>query len=158
MVTYLRSLAGRNLGVAPGDATAGAQLFWGRGGCGQCHRVGPNGSGTGPDLTQIGIRRGAPNLRESLLSPDAGVPAGYSMVTLVTRDGQNLQGIRRRSDNFSVQFSDMQGNFYSYLRDEVKEITESAKSLMPAYGNTFSETELNDLVAFLSRLGREKSQ
>jgi hypothetical protein len=29
---------------------------------------------------------------------------------------------------------------------------------MPAYGNLFNETELNDLVAYLARLGREKKQ
>ena len=29
---------------------------------------------------------------------------------------------------------------------------------MPEYGNMFSETELDDLIAYLSRLGRETKQ
>jgi len=158
VVSFVRSLAGRHLGTVQGDAAAGGKLFWDKGGCGQCHRVGLNGAGTGPNLTAIGATRGAPYLRESVLNPDASVPRGYATVTAVTLDGQTIQGIRRRSDNFSVQFMDMQGKFYSYLRDELKEITESEKSLMPAYGNTFSEAELNDLAAYLSRLGRDKKQ
>ena len=158
VVTFVRSLAGRSVGPAQGDAAAGGRLFWGKGGCGQCHRVGLNGASTGPNLSQIGVRRGASYLRDSLVSPDASVPRGYAAVAVVTRNGQTVQGIRSRSDNFSVQFMDMQGNFHSYLKDEVKEITESEKSLMPAYGSMFSEAELNDLVAYLSRLGREKKQ
>jgi putative heme-binding domain-containing protein len=158
LVSFMRSLAGRNLGIAQGDPAAGAQLFWGKGGCGQCHRVGLSGASTGPSLTVIGARRGAAYLRESLLNPDAGVPRGYAAVTGATNDGRTIQGIRLRSDNFSVQFIDMQGTFYSYLREEIKEVTESEKSLMPAYGNLFNETELNDLVAYLARLGREKKQ
>jgi putative heme-binding domain-containing protein len=158
VVAYVRSLAGRSLGTVQGDVAAGGKLFWGKGGCGQCHRVRLEGAGAGPNLTEIGIKRGANYLRESLLTPDASVPRGYAVVTAVTTDGQTIQGIRRRSDNFSVQFLDMQGGFHSYLKDELKQITESEKSLMPAYGSTFSETELNDLVAYLSRLGREKQQ
>ena len=158
VVTFVRSLAGRDLGTVQGDAAAGEGLFWGKGGCGQCHRVGLNGVSTGPDLTEIGARRGGPHLRESLISPDASVPRGYAMVTVVTMDGQNIQGIRRRSDSFSVQITDMQGHFHSYLRDETKEITEIEKSLMPEYGDMFSETELDDLIAYLSRLGRENKQ
>jgi putative heme-binding domain-containing protein len=156
VVSYVRSLAGRNLGTVPGDVAAGGQLFWGKGGCGQCHRVGPNGAATGPNLTEIGIRRGAAHLRESLVKPDASVPRGYAMIVAVARDGRTLQGTRRRSDHFSVQFTDMQGQFHSYMKDELKEITESEKSLMPAYGDTFSAAELDNLVAYLSRLGREK--
>jgi putative heme-binding domain-containing protein len=154
----VRSLAGRNLGTAPGDAAAGGRLFWGKGGCGQCHRVGLNGASSSPNLTEIGVRRGAKYLRESLLNPGASVPRGYATITVVTLDGRTIQGVRRRSDHFSIQFLDTQGNFHSYLKDEIKQITESEKSLMPAYGDMFSETELNDLVAYLSRLGREKKQ
>jgi putative heme-binding domain-containing protein len=158
VVAYVRSLAGRRLGAVEGDPALGERLFWNKGGCGQCHRVGLNGSGAGPNLTAIGVQRGAPHLRESLLSPDASVPRDYATVTAVTLDGTTIQGVRLRSDTFSVQFMDMQGKFHSYLRDELKEVTESERSLMPAYGGMFTEAELDDLVAYLSRLGREKKQ
>ena len=156
VVAYVRSLAGRNLGAVQGDVAAGGKLFWGKGGCGQCHRVGLEGAGAGPNLSEIGAKRGVNYLRDSLLNPAASVPRGYAVVTVVTTDGRTIQGIQRRADNFSVQFLDMQGGFHSYLKDELKQVTESEKSLMPAYGSAFSETELNDLVAYLSRLGREK--
>lgn len=158
VITFVRSLAGRNLGTVQGDVAAGENLFWNKGGCGQCHRVGLNGSSAGPDLTEIGIRRGAAHLRESLLQPDADVPRGYAMASIKTQDGKNMQGILRRSDSFSVQMFDLQGNFYSFLREELQQITESKRSLMPAYEGTFSETELKNLIAYLSRLGRETKQ
>ncbi len=162
VVAYVRSLSENKLdstqgaNAVAGDAAAGEKIFWGKGGCGQCHRVGVHGSYAGPNLSVIGTRRGAAYLRESLLDPNASVPPGYAQVRVVTADGQTVQGIRRRSDNFSVQFFDMQGAYHSYLRDAVREITESEKSLMPAYGDVLSKAELNDLVAYLSMLGRDK--
>lgn len=158
VVTFIRSLTGMDAGPATGDVAAGERLFWGKGGCGQCHRVGANGGGLGPNLTEIGIRRGAPHLRESLAKPDADVPRDYNLVTVVTADGKTIQGVQRHYDTFSAQLMDLQSNFHSYLRSEVKEITRSRKSLMPAYEKMFSETELNDLVAYLSGLGRNKQQ
>ncbi len=158
VVTFLRSLTGRNSAPAIGDAAAGERLFVGKGGCGQCHRVGINGASSGPNLTGIGFRRGAPHLRESIVNPDAGVPRDYSVVTVVTVDGKTIQGIQRHYDTFSAQFLDLQSNFHSYLRSEVREMTRSRKSLMPAYEKMFSEAELNDLVAYLSGLGRKEKR
>lgn len=155
VITFVRSLTGRNLGTVQGDVVAGEKLFWGKGGCGQCHRVGLNGSSIGPDLSDIGIRRGAAHLRESLMNPDADVPRGYATASVTSPDGKTIQGILSRSDVFSVQMFDLQGNFYSFFRDEVKQISESEKSLMPEYGSTFRPSELNNLLAYLSRLGRE---
>jgi putative heme-binding domain-containing protein len=92
------------------------------------------------------------------VNPDAGVPRDYNVVTVVTRDGKTIQGIERHYDTFAAQFLDLQNNFHSYLRSEVKEMARSRKSLMPAYEKMFSEAELNDLLAYLSGLGRNKKQ
>src|SRR5712692_2963649 len=54
LIAYVRTLARRDVAAVPGDAAAGEQLFWGKGGCGRCHRVGARGSGLGPDLTRAG--------------------------------------------------------------------------------------------------------
>jgi len=158
VVTFLRSLTGTGSGPASGDPGAGERLFWGKGGCGQCHRIGANGASSGPNLTEIGVRRGAPNLRESILKPGTDVPRDYHVVTVVTTDGKTIEGIQRHYDTFSAQFLDLQGNFHSYLRTEVKQMTRSQKSLMPAYEGMFSEGELNDLVAYLSGLGRNRNR
>jgi hypothetical protein len=92
------------------------------------------------------------------VNPDADVPRDYNLVSVVTADGKTIQGVQRHYDTFSAQFMDLQSNFHSYLRSEVKEMTRSRKSIMPAYEKMFSETELTDLVAYLSGLGRNKQQ
>jgi cytochrome c oxidase cbb3-type subunit III len=154
VISFIRSLAGQNLGPVTGDAAAGATLFWGKGGCGQCHRVGLQGGGAGPNLTKIGVRRGTTSLRNSITTPDAEVPRGYAVVTAVTMDGKTVQGIEVRHDAFSAQFRDLANNYYSYLRSEVKEMSRSEKSLMPSYASVFSDKEVDDLVAYLAGLGR----
>ena len=154
VISFMRSLAGQNLGTVTGDAAAGANLFWGKGGCGNCHRVGLQGGGAGPNLTQIGVRRGVTSLRNSIIDPDAELPRGYAVVTAVTMDGKTIQGIEVRHDAFSAQFRDLANNYYSFLRSEVKEMSRSEKSLMPSYKGVFSEKEVDDLVAYMAGLGR----
>ena len=154
VVSFMRSLAEQNLGTVTGDAALGSNLFWGKGGCGNCHRVGLQGGGAGPNLTQIGVRRGATSLRNSIIDPDAELPRGYAVVTAVTMDGKTIQGIEVRHDDFSAQFRDLANNYYSFLRSEVKEMSRSEKSLMPSYKSVFSEKEVDDLVAYMAGLGR----
>jgi mono/diheme cytochrome c family protein len=46
-------------------------------GCVGCHKIGSEGSAIGPDLTHIGARQSAAQIRESILSPDAKIAKGY---------------------------------------------------------------------------------
>ena len=154
VVSFIRSLAGSIAETTTGDAAAGGKLFWDKGGCGQCHRVTLNGGSLGPNLSTIGLKRGASHLRESILDPDADLPQGYATLTVATADGAKIEGVQLGYDNFSAQLLDLQNNFHSYLKSEVKEITRSRRSLMPAYRDVFSASEIDDLVAYLSSLGR----
>src|SRR2546426_456542 len=53
VVSYIRSTTRRDVEKVPGDPASGEKLFWGKGGCGGCHRVGTHGGRMGPDLTRI---------------------------------------------------------------------------------------------------------
>jgi cytochrome c oxidase cbb3-type subunit III len=156
VITYLQSLPDLGPPSVTGDPVVGGKLFWGKGGCGGCHRVGPNGASVGPNLTRIGRKRGPANLRQSIVDPDAEVPRGYETITVVTSDGLKIQGVQLSYDNFSAQLLDLQNNFHSYLRSEVQQIERSQKTLMPSYAKMFSEAELTDLIAYLSSLGRKE--
>ena len=86
----------------------------------RCHIVDGDGSGLGPDLTDVGTRRGSAFLRESLLDPGAarperpvpyepyGYPA-YVVVRAQPRGGAEVVGVRVNEDSFTVQLRDQQG-------------------------------------------------
>jgi putative heme-binding domain-containing protein len=153
LVSYVRSLTSRGAAPIAGDAAAGEALFWGKGGCGRCHRVGTRGSSVGPSLTRAGAQRSLAYLRESVLAPDADITYGYATITVVTRDGRKIVGVERGFDNFSAQLIDVSGRYYSLQKDDVTSIQREYRSLMPLnYGRLFSEAELTDLLAFLASL------
>ena len=153
LVAYVRSLTPSNKGPVPGDRAAGEDLFWGKGNCGQCHRVGARGNSVGPNLTRSGRQRSLAYLRESVVSPDADVTPGYATVTVVTRDGRKIVGVEKGFDNFWAALMDTSGRYYSFQRDEVTSITREYRTLMPSnYGRLFNDRELENLVAFLAGL------
>src|SRR5258708_8989329 len=100
LVTYVRSLS--HAGVTPikGDRVAGEKLFWGKGSCGQCHRVGIRGIAIGPDLTRAGKQRRLAYLREAIVSPDADLTPGFATVVVVTRDGAKITCVKKGFDHF----------------------------------------------------------
>jgi putative heme-binding domain-containing protein len=153
MVAYIRSVARHDTASVPGNAQAGEKTFWGKGGCGACHRVGDKGKSLGPDLSRVGRQRSLAYLRTSVLKPDADVTPGYNTITVVTRDGKKIVGVEKSFDNFSAQLMDVSGKYYSFLREDVTSMQREPKSLMPStYGQLLNESEMNDLLAYLSSL------
>ena len=137
---------------ASGDAAAGKVVYEGKGGCAACHAINNRGGSLGPDLTDIGRRRGLDSLGESLLNPEADLPVNYRAVRVVTKAGETVAGIRLNEDDFSIQLHDTAGNLRSFLKDKLKEIRRDNPSLMPAYGSILTKKEIGDLLAYLSSL------
>src|SRR5262249_32703426 len=113
LVAYLRSLAPGGTAASEGDRAAGEQLFWGKGGCGRCRRVGARGGSVGPNLTRAGRQRNLAFLRESIVDPDAEITPGYATITVVTREGKTITGVEKGFDNFSARLTDLSGQYYS---------------------------------------------
>ena len=81
---------------------------------------------------------------------DAG---GYESVTLVTKDGQKIRGVRKNDDVFSIQIMDTRERIRGYLKADLQEVVFEQASLMPAYGpERLSAGDLNDLLGYLSTL------
>jgi len=157
LVTYVRSLSHAGATPIKGDRVAGEKLFWSKGSCGQCHRVGIRGVAIGPDLTRVGKQRSLAYLRESIVSPDADLTPGFATVVVVTRDGTKITGVEKGYDNFSARLIDLSGRYYSFLKDNVRSMEIEYRSLMPSnYGRMFNPRELDDLLAYLASLGGEK--
>jgi putative heme-binding domain-containing protein len=156
LVSYVRSVARHETETVPGDSAAGEKTFWGKGACGQCHRVAAKGSGIGPDLTRVGRLRSLNYLRASIVAPDADITPGYGTIKVVLKDGKTQSGVERGVDNFSAQFIDLSGKYHSVVREDVTSIAREPRSLMPSYEKVFSPGELNDVLAYLLTLRGNK--
>ena len=156
LVAYLRTLASPASTVAErGDATRGETVFWGRsqGNCGQCHMIDGRGGRIGPNLSRIGAARSRAALEREIREPSENIPVGFETVTVVTRDGRKLRGIRKNEDTFSIQMMTGSEELLSFFKRELTSVTPEAQSLMPAYGRErLSDTDLDDLVRYLRTL------
>lgn len=154
---YVRSLGKVPLQPVPGNPARGAEIYRGKGNCAACHSLKGEGGVAGPDLAGISARRSAAYLRESLLEPEAAVPDGYLLVTVVPRNGQKVTGARLNEDSFSIQIRDDSGRSHSFWKSDVAQIDKQrGKSPMPSYKGQLSDEELTDLVAYLATLKEEK--
>jgi len=164
LAAWVLRLGQQPAAVVPGDAARGGQLFASKGGCGACHAINGHGGAFGPDLTEIGRRRGAAYLRRALTDPEADLPKSFSMyrsdasitenflqVRVTTREGQQILGVRVNEDSFSIQLRDASGRVHSFVKSALRELHKDwGRSPMPAYRTVFSNEELDDVVAFLA--------
>jgi putative heme-binding domain-containing protein len=157
IATYVRSLGRVAPEPVPGDPGRGRDLFEGSGGCGSCHLVRGEGGILGPDLTDVGLRRGPGYLRESLVNPGASVPDGYLVVRARNRAGEEIVGMRMNEDTFTIQVRDQRGRVHSLAKLELPDLEKAfGESLMPGYGAVLAAGELDDLVAYLASLRGER--
>jgi cytochrome c oxidase cbb3-type subunit 3 len=152
LVSFIRSLSGSNANGAPvpGDPAKGRQVYL-RNGCPSCHRIGAEGSIFGPELTRVGAGRSTEYIRESIVNPSGDIPDEYQGVTIETRDGKKITGVRLNEDTFSVQLRDPSQTFRLYQKDSLKQVVHLTKSLMPPYPSLPAE-DLQDLLAYLDTL------
>jgi cytochrome c oxidase cbb3-type subunit 3 len=157
IVDYVKSLGLIEVARVPGDPAKGKEYYENAGDCGACHIVGGQGGTMGPDLTDIGARRSAAYLRESLIDPGAAVPEGFLVVSVVKRDGQTVRGIRANEDSFTIQLRDTSNVFHSFRKVDLAELKkEPGVSVMPAYRDVLAASQIDDLVAYLAGLRGEK--
>lgn len=155
IVGYVRSLSqGRAAEQATGDAAAGREIFFGKGGCSNCHRVNGEGGGAGPDLSDAGASRSLAHLEESITDPNAKVlPVDYS-IRAKTKSGETVRGRRMNEDTFSAQLLTSDGRLRTVLKDNLAEYELVKTSTMPSYEGRLSKAELDDVVAYLAGLAR----
>ena len=170
LVSYIRSLQGTASATGPargaiqpeGDVAAGEALFFGRAECASCHEINARGGVTGPDLSNAG-RLSAAAIRQKIVSPNLPLPpppgargggggrGAPPPVTLVVKlkDGQEIRGVRRNEDMYSVQMVDAAGELH-LLNKLLTPVSVDNRSLMPNdYAKRLSPAEITNLVGFL---------
>jgi cytochrome c oxidase cbb3-type subunit III len=152
LIAYILTLSGSAGKAAPvaGDPIQGRHVYQ-RSGCASCHRIGMEGSVYGPELTRIAAGRSAEYIRESIVNPSADIPPEYAGVTVITKDGRRITGVRINEDTFTVQLRDASQNFQMFQKDEIQQVIPETKSLMPPY-NSLDKTDLQNLLAYLDTL------
>jgi cytochrome c oxidase cbb3-type subunit III len=150
VAAYVRTLGNVPPEDLPGDPARGKAIY-ARSSCSACHILAGEGSGYGPELTDVGARRGSIHLRETLQNPVKTIPEDFLFVEAITSSGQTIRGIRLNEDTFSIQLKDQQGGYHSFRKSELRELKKlRGETPMPAYGSVLSAAELEDLIHFLS--------
>lgn len=150
---YVRSLGRVPVEAVAGDPKRGENIYRTKGNCSQCHIVNGEGGSLGPELTEIGARRGVNRLRSTILDPESVLPEGFLQVRLVTKDGRRITGVRLNEDTFTIQVRGLDGLLYSFIKQDLKEFQkESGKTPMPSFRGQLSPAEIDDLIAYLVSL------
>ncbi|MGH9140718.1 MAG: c-type cytochrome [Vicinamibacterales bacterium] len=149
---YVLSLSRAAARPGPGHADRGAAVYQSSG-CASCHIVEGRGGILGPELTDIGGRRGAVYLRDAIVKPAASHPPGFLVVRAVPTNGPEVRGVRVNEDVFWIHIRDASGNVHTLQKSELMRVDrELDATLMPSYETRLSAPQVDDLVAYLASL------
>jgi putative heme-binding domain-containing protein len=157
VAAYVRSLGRVPAEPLPGDPEKGRLVFQ-KAECGACHIVAGQGGILGPELTDVGARRGVLFLRSAMLHPgkDRALSAeGYAThlpILAVTQEGRVLTGVRVNEDTFTIQLRDASNRLHSLQKRDLEVLRKLDVSVMPSYEKTLSPSEMDHLVSYLASL------
>jgi cytochrome c oxidase cbb3-type subunit III len=150
-LAYVRTLSAVPMSPSTGDAANGERIF--RTNCNGCHRVDGRGGQLGPDLSRIGAARPRAGLLGKIRGSAEFIRPGYEPVTLVTKEGERIRGVKKNEDEFSIQIMDARERLQGYLKTNLVEFTNDKQSLMPVYGpSQLTNGDLDDLLRYLTSL------
>ena len=130
-----------------GDATSGKELF--KKSCLICHQIAGEGKQVGPNLDGIG-NRGLDRVLEDVLAPNRNVDVAFRTTTVVTKEGKAYSGLLKELEGNRVSIIDSLAKETILQSDTIEERQAATTSPMPSnVGETFSESQLRDLVTYL---------
>ena len=125
--------------------------------CQACHRLGPQGGVSGPDLSALGRRFASRDILTSILEPSRVVSAKYQNESFELTDGQTISGRVLSGDYRSEKLQVMPNllepsNIVEFLKADVEHREPTPLSPMPTgLLDTFTQEEILDLLAYLTR-------
>ena len=156
LVAYIGSLSTDPANIdLPGSVASGTSLFTSKADCNSCHMVDGQGGRLGPDLSRVGERRSPEELLSDMLNPHIDVAPRWWTMRVTDRDGVVREGLRMNEDSFSLRIMDEELNLWSYPKNQIASFERVEASTMPSYTQTLSDSEIDDLVAYLFSLRKE---
>jgi cytochrome c oxidase cbb3-type subunit III len=150
MVAYLRALQGSAPTALVGNAINGEKVFFGRGGCSNCHMVRGKGGFYSSDLTAYAQSRSSQTVRDAILFPNRNLNPRSRKVQATQQNGRTIEGVARNEDNFTIQILSPDGVLHFLDKSDLTSLSYSNESAMPAdYATTLSSAELDDLISYL---------
>ena len=137
--------------VSGGDAERGKVLFHTTQKCINCHQIGDEGGGVGPNLSDVGKRTKREYLLASLVDPSAEITKGFQTEIVLDADGSVVTGIVVAEDQYEVVIADA-SKVHKIAKDEIEERQTSTVSMMPSFANVLSVKQVSDLIAYLVTL------
>ncbi|MDP7017563.1 MAG: c-type cytochrome [Pirellulaceae bacterium] len=144
--------------ASDGDANRGSVLFQ-RMACNSCHQVSGLGGAVGPNLTAIGTTLAPARIVEELLWPNRQVKEGYTVVAVVTDQGKVYRGYEKKTRESRLSghlvIQDLTTHkLVTIPRDAIEEQRAVGSSMPEGITALLSRSQLVDLVAYLSQLGK----
>lgn len=146
---------------AGGDAGRGRQLFQGKVevSCLRCHRAGEMGSSqVGPDLTGVASRLDQDALLWSILEPNRELAEEFQAWTFLHQDGTMVVGRVLEEGPKKLVILDAEGVKHAWEPELVEGRRRDLSSMPEDLAEKLSDSELRDVLAFLSQLKEKPVQ
>ena len=138
-----------------GNAKRGEEIFRrAELGCIACHSINGQGGNIGPDLSALGTAQPLDFIIGAILDPQKEIKEGYMSISIITQDGEELQGYLRRESPDDLTIRDvLQNRDIRLPRSRIKEKRQNGSVMPTGLADSLSHTELADLIRYLSELG-----
>ena len=151
ILLYLRLLQAKSDSRADtGNPVQGKQLFFGKGQCSDCHAMHGEGRFLSTDLSDFAYDHDPSDIRIAITSQREQQVMPHTLVHVTTNSGQQFFGVIRNESNSSLQIQDTEGQFYLFMKPDLRSMERSPAPSMPDdYQQRLSSSEIEDLVSYI---------
>ena len=139
--------------ITSANTKLGEEIFFGRGTCFACHKVGDKGIAIGPDLQGINTRRDVDYVIKSIVEPNAYIVEGYQQTVLSMKDGSQLFGMIQEETGLEIILYLPTGEKKTALVKNIVKREDNPTSGMPSsFIHTLSAKDIADVTAWIMAL------
>jgi cytochrome c oxidase cbb3-type subunit III len=151
ILDYLRFLQAKSeTRSAAGNPVHGQQIFFGKGGCANCHAMHGEGRFLSTDLSDFAYDHDANDIRVAIANPQEQQVLPQTLARVMNNSGQQFAGVIRNESNSSLQIQDADGQFHLFMKSDLRSVQRSPAPSMPGdYRNKLSTVEIEDLVSYI---------